>query len=93
MSLWGENSVLNAMTSVAFGEWPDCIEGKSERSLSVAPVLPEIKFSLPHMKTKSTGSGDGSSDRTNGHEPSIHRLTVFLKSDAADLGANAGRGL
>jgi hypothetical protein len=92
MSLWGENSVLNAMTSVAFGKRPDFLKGKTEAPRSIAPVLPESQSSLLAMLTKSTMSWDGSSDRKNDHEPSVHRLTVFFKSGAADFAENAGRG-
>ncbi|MFN4207212.1 MAG: hypothetical protein ACK4HG_12500 [Agrobacterium albertimagni] len=92
MSLWGEKSVLIAMTSVAFGERPDCLEGKLNGARSIAPVLPEIGSSLFPMQTKTQKSGDGSSDRATGHEPSIHRLDVFFKSGAGELAAQAGRG-
>ncbi len=93
MSLWGENSVLIAMTSVAFGERANCLEGKLEGSRSIAPVLPEIQSSLSFMQTTRTaGSGDGSSDRRTGSEPSIHRLDIFWKSGAVELAAQAGRG-
>lgn len=93
MSLWGENSVQIAMTSVAFGERPHCLEGKSEGLRSIAPVLPEIQSSLSSMQKNSTGSDDGGSDRIGDHEPSIHRLSVFSKTGAVDLVAQAERGL
>ena len=92
MSLWGENSVRIAMTSVAFGERPQCLEGKVGKAGSGAPVLPEIRSRLSNMQTGTKGSLDGCSDRNIGHEPSIHRLDVIFKTAAVELAAQAGQG-
>ena len=93
MSLWGKNRVLIAMTSVAFGGRSAGLAEKIGGECSVAPVLPEIQTSLSIMQTRTTGSHDGCSDRKSGHEPSIHRLSVFLETGAAELAAHAGRGI
>ena len=93
MSLWGKNRVLIAMTSVAFGGRSAGLAEKIGGECSIAPVLPEIQTNLSIMQTRTTGSHDGCSDRKFGHEPSIHRLSVFLETGAAELAANAGRGI
>jgi hypothetical protein len=93
MSLWGENSVLIAMTSVAFGGQSADLRDKIGHVRSVAPVLPKIQTNLWTMQKRTTGSRDGGSDRKSGHEPSIHRFGVFLKMGADELAAIAGRGL
>ncbi len=92
MSLWGKNRVLIAMTSVAFGGRSAGLAEKIGGGQTIAPVLPEIQTSLSNMKTGMTGSHDGCSDRKSGHEPSIHRLSVFFKTGADELAAIAGRG-
>lgn len=91
MSLWGEKSVLIAMTSTAFGERSACLADEIKRARSIAPVLPEIRSSLQVMQTRTILKSDGKSADKVGHEPSIHRCGVISKSGAVEPAANAGR--
>lgn len=88
MSLWGENRVLKAMTSVAIGGRSECLAEKIEGAQSTAPVLPEIQSSLFLMQTGTRGSRDGCSDRI-GHEPSIHPFGVISKLGTVELAPRA----
>lgn len=91
MSLWGENSVLIAMTSVAFGERSARLTDEMERARAIAPVLPEIRSSLQIMQTRTRFCRDGRPTRKVGYEPSIHRCGVISKSGAVEPAASAGR--
>lgn len=91
MGLWGENWVLIAMTSVAFGERSTGLAGEMKRANSIAPVLPEIRSSLQIMQTKRRKSRGGGSHRETGHEPSIHRYGIVWNSGAVELAGMAGR--